>query len=84
VAEHDRAAAQRIRREIVTWTERVAAHPQMGNPNRWPGFLTPGYPTRSKRIIYQVFEDRIEIAAFSDMRQDNSALKLRSASKDDR
>lgn len=77
IAERDPEAAIRIRNEIVAWTEGLANHPTTGNPGRWPGFRTHGKPKRHKMVIYQVMDDHIEIAAFRDMRQDNTKLKLR-------
>ncbi len=76
IAERDDRTAERIQREIEEWADGLADHPFIGNPNRWPGFYTHGYPKRSKRIIYEVFDDRIEIAGFRDTRQDNTALNL--------
>ncbi|WP_298743822.1 type II toxin-antitoxin system RelE/ParE family toxin [uncultured Brevundimonas sp.] len=81
IAERNLQAAEEIRVEIEDWTRLLAAHPGIGNPNRWPGFLVHGDKDRNKLIIYEVFDDRIEIAAFRDMRQDNSKLRLRPKSK---
>ncbi len=76
IAERSPSAAESIRVEIDDWTRLLAARPGIGNPNRWPGFLVHGNKDRNKLVIFEVFEDHIEIAAFRDMRQDNSKLRL--------
>ena len=76
IAERNPSAAEDIRVEIEQWTRLLAAHPGIGNPNRWPGFLVHGHKDRNKLVIFQVFDDHIEVAAFRDMRQDNSKLRL--------
>jgi|LauGreSBDMM110SN_4_FD.fasta_scaffold143917_2 plasmid stabilization system protein ParE len=81
IAERNPSAAEDVRAEIETWTGRLAAYPFIGNPNRWPGFLVHGHRHRNKLVIFQVFDDHIEIAAFRDMRQDNSKLRLRPKTK---
>lgn len=75
LAERDDAAARRRAEQIDGWVEGLARHP-LGTGHQWPGYLTFGHKRLNKRIIYQVFEDRIEIAALFDMRQDRTKLRL--------
>lgn len=78
VAERSPTAAARIGEEVVAWVERLATHPESGHPSfRWPGFRKHSLPARSNFVLYEVAEDRIQIAAFRDGRQDNRNLRLK-------
>ena len=81
LVEFDEGTAKRIQAEIEAWTLLLSKRPLIGNGERWPGFRVHGDPDLNKLIIYEVFDDRIEIAAFRDMRQDNSKLRLRPKTK---
>jgi plasmid stabilization system protein ParE len=73
--------AEEIRLEFVELTRLLATRHGIGNATRWPGFRVHGVKKRSKLLVFQTFDDHIEIAAFRDMRQDNSKLRLTSKPK---
>ena len=73
LAERDDDAARRRADAIDEWVEGLARRP-LGTGHQWPGYLTFGDKKLNKRIVYEVFDDRIEIAAFFDMRQDTTGL----------
>jgi plasmid stabilization system protein ParE len=81
LVEYDERRAQRAHGEIQDWVALLASRPFIGNGSRWPGFRVHGDSDMHKLIIYEVFDDHIEIIAFRDMRQDNSKLRLRPKSK---
>lgn len=68
--------AEDIRLEFVELTRLLATRHGIGNATRWPGFRVHGFKKRNKLLVFQTFDDHIEIAAFRDMRQDNSNLRL--------
>lgn len=73
---YDEDKARRTHDDIQHWVALLAGHPFIGNGSRWPGFRVHGDSDMNKLVIYQVFDDHIEIVAFRDMRQDNSKLRL--------
>ncbi|MES2861101.1 MAG: type II toxin-antitoxin system RelE/ParE family toxin [Pseudomonadota bacterium] len=81
LVEYDEQTAKRIQAEIEAWTLLLSKRPLIGNAARWPGFRVHGDRDLDKLMIYEVFDDHIEIVAFRDMRQDNSKLRLRPKTK---
>ncbi len=78
---YDEGKAKRTQADIEAWTLLLAKRPLIGNGSRWPGFRVHGDSDMNKLVIYQVFDDHIEIVAFRDMRQDNSNFRLRPKTK---
>ena len=76
LVEYDERKAQRTNEDVQDWVALLASHPFIGNGSRWPGLRVHGDSDMNKLVIYEVFDDHIEIVAFRDMRQDNTNLQL--------
>lgn len=76
LAERNPGAAARLQSGIESWTE-LTARRLLGTPHAWPGCKTAIYRDGYRRIVFRPYDDRIEIIAFRDTRQDNSAFDFK-------
>lgn len=74
LGEHAPSLTGKARAGIEKAVGRLGVRPLMGRPARWPGLREWSLLRWKKIVVYRVKDDRIEILAFYDARQDLSRL----------